>query len=74
MERGVCDICVARACADAETRATQMTLMPSLKPLSLLCQIQGSLRHRRVVWLSQRKTYAPFPVELKNDYVLGFII
>ena len=30
------------------TCATQTTHMPSLKPLSLLCQNQGSLRHRRV--------------------------
>ena len=46
--------------ARAHTRVTQMTHMPSLKPLCLLCQNQGSLRHWRVICLSQRKTYPPF--------------
>ena len=37
------------------------TRMPSLKLPSLLCQNQGSLRHRRIICLSQReKTYPPF--------------
>ena len=54
----VCDICVARACADV--RHTNDTHMPSLKPLCLLCQTnQGSLRHQRVICFSQRKTYPP---------------
>ena len=44
----------------ARTCVTQMTHMPSLKPLSLLCQNQGPLHHRRVIGLSQRKTYPPF--------------
>ena len=44
----------------AQTRATQMTHMPSLKPLCLLYQNQGSLRHRRITCLAQRKKkYAP---------------
>ena len=50
MERGGCDICVARACADARhtnnTRAFPQTTF-------LLCQNQGSLRHWRVICLSQ---------------------
>ena len=43
----------------AQKRATQMTHMPSLKPLCLLCQNQGSLRHRRVICLSQRRKSTP---------------
>ena len=46
----------------AHTHARQMTHMPSLKvlkPLSLLCENEGSLRHRRVICSSQRKTYPP---------------
>ena len=39
----------------AQTRATQMTHMPSLKPLCLLCKNQDSLRHRRVICWSERK-------------------
>ena len=34
---------------------TRMTHMTSLKPLSLRCQNQGSLRHRRVICLPQKK-------------------
>ena len=36
---GVRDICLPRACA--HTHTTQMTHMPSLKPLSLLCQTKA---------------------------------
>ena len=43
----------------AQTRATQMTHAPSLKPLCLLCQNQGSFRHRRVICLSHRKKRTP---------------
>ena len=60
IEQGVCDICVARACARA--CVTQMTHIPSLKPLCLLCQNQGALRHRHVVCLSQSKNAAPIVV------------
>ena len=38
-ERGVCDICVARACADA--RHTSDTHAFPQAPLCLLCQNQG---------------------------------
>ena len=43
----------------AQTRATQMTHAPSLKPLCLLCQNQGSFRHRRVICLSHRNKRTP---------------
>ena len=43
----------------AQTRATQMTQIPSLKPLCLLYQNQGSSRHRRVIRLPQRKNVHP---------------
>ena len=46
----------------AQTRATQMTHMPSLKPLCLLCYNQGSLRHQRVICFSQRKNIPPIKV------------
>ena len=46
----------------AHTRATQMTHMASLKPLSLLCQNEGSLRHQRVMCVSQRKNVPPIKV------------
>ena len=45
--------------ARTQRRATQMTHVPSLKQLCLLCQNQGSLRHRRVICLSQRKNVPP---------------
>ena len=48
---------VARLCAHAPT---QMTHMPSLKLLTLMCQKQGSLRHQCVICMSQRQTYSPF--------------
>ena len=35
------------------TRITQMTHMPSTKPFCLLCQHQGSLRHRCMICLSK---------------------
>ena len=43
----------------AQTRATQMTHMRCLKPLRLLCHNEGSLRHRRVICLSQKGNVAP---------------
>ena len=44
----------------AQTRATQMTHMPSLKPLCWLYQNEGSLRRRCVICLSQgKKAYSP---------------
>ena len=46
----------------AQTRATQMTNMPPLKPLCLLCQNQSSLRHQCVICLSQRKNVTPIQV------------
>ena len=43
----------------AQTHATQMTHMPSLKPVCLLSENQGSLRHRRVICLPQLKNVPP---------------
>ena len=43
----------------AQTCATQMTHMPSLKPLCFSCENQGSLRHWCVICLSQRKNTHP---------------
>ena len=50
---GESGMCVARACAHAQV--TQMTHLASLNPLCFLRKNQGSLRHWRVVCLSQRK-------------------
>ena len=38
---------------------TRAPHMPSLKPLSLLCQNEGSMRHQRVICVSQRKIIDP---------------
>ena len=54
---GECATCVWQERVQA--RATQMTQMPSLKPLCLLYQNQGSLRHRRVICESQRQNVPP---------------
>ena len=48
--------------AAARTRATQMTHMPSLRPLSLWCRNEGSIRHQRVICMSQRKNVLPIKV------------
>ena len=49
-----------RTHAHTHTRTHAHARVPSLKPLCLLSQHQCSLRHWRVICLSQRKMYPPF--------------
>ena len=60
MERGVCDIYVARACADARHTNDTHALIPS-NHFVCCVKIKASLRHRRVILLvTEKKTYPPF--------------
>ena len=51
------------------TRVPEMAHMPALKPLCLLCQNPGSLRHRRVICLSQRKHVPPIKKSSKKGFM-----
>ena len=74
MERGVCDICVARACADARhTNDTHACPQTTLFVMSTSRPIASSARHLVV---TEKKTYPPFrspPFESARFNVLFFL-